>query len=325
MLPSLRPLTPALDTLLDRAIVPGYSRIGYLLRRSWWPDDAVPRALEGHTVAVTGANSGLGLATVIGAARLGASVRMLCRDTGRGETARAQVLRACPGATVTVDECDLSDLKSVRAAASRLRDELPGLRALVHNAGVLPPERTETADGHETTVATHVLGPHLLTAELRPLLAAVDEARVVFVSSGGMYTQRLRIDDPEFRAGEFDGTAAYARTKRMQVVLAALWAQRMADQGIAVHSMHPGWARTPGITDSLPRFSRVLSPILRTADEGADTAVWLLAAPEVGRTSGQFWHDRRPRPTSYLPFTRHTDDDARRLWDYCSVATGASA
>ncbi len=317
----LRSLTPLLDTALDRAIVPGYSRIGFRLRRGWWAEDPRPDALAGHTVAITGANSGLGRAAAVGAARLGAAVRMLCRDEQRGEAARAEILAAVPAADVRVDRCDLSDLASVRAAADRLRAELPALRGLVHNAGVLPAERTETGDGHELTVATHVLGPHLLTEQLRPLLAAATDARVAFVSSGGMYAQRLRIDDPEFHEGEFDGTAAYARTKRMQVVLAQLWAKRLVDDGVAVHAMHPGWAATPGVTDSLPRFATLTAPILRSAEQGADTVVWLLAAEAAGRSTGLFWHDRRPRPTSYLPFTRSSDADAERLWDYCSVAT----
>ncbi|SHH27839.1 NAD(P)-dependent dehydrogenase, short-chain alcohol dehydrogenase family [Jatrophihabitans endophyticus] len=316
---ALRPLLPVVDTLLDRAVVPGYSKLGYALRRSWWDADLPADALLGHCVVVTGANSGLGRATAAGAARLGATVRMLCRDLGRGQRAREEILADCPDATVVVDECDLSSLKSVRAAAARLRDELPSLRGLVHNAGVMPPERTETDDGHELTVATHVLGPHLLTAELQPLLAADSDARVVFVSSGGMYTSRLRTDDPEFHEGTYGGAAAYARTKRMQVVLAQLWAQRLP--GVGVHAMHPGWAGTPGITDSLPRFARLVGPILRSAEQGADTAVWLLGAPAAGRTSGLFWHDRRPRPTSYLPFTRSTPQEAERLWDYCAVAT----
>ncbi len=314
-------VTDAVDTLLDRAIVPGYSRIGYALRRTWWPADLVPGALDGRVVAVTGANSGLGKATALGAAALGATVRMLCRDTARGAAARTDILREIPTAQLVVDECDLSNQKSVRACAAALRAEVPGLHALVHNAGVLPPERTENDDGHELTVATHVLGPHLLTGQLRPLLAADVDARVVFVSSGGMYAQRLRIDDPEFLAGDYDGTAAYARTKRMQVVLAQLWAAQLADQHVAVHAMHPGWARTPGITDSLPRFAKVVAPILRTPAQGADTAVWLLAADAPGRTTGLFWHDRRARPTDYLPFTRHGAADAARLWDYCAVNT----
>jgi dehydrogenase/reductase SDR family protein 12 len=75
------------------------------------------------------------------------------------------------------------------------------------------------------------------------------------------------------------------------------------------------------VTDSLPRFAKLAGPILRTAEQGADTVVWLLAAAEPGDTSGLFWHDRRPRPTSYVPFTRHTREEAATLWDYCEVAT----
>jgi dehydrogenase/reductase SDR family protein 12 len=317
-------LSRLIDTLLDRTIVPGYSRLGYMVRRSWWPADLPAGALEGRTVAITGANSGLGQATAVGAARLGATVRMLCRDSRRGEAARAEVVATCPNADVVVDQCDLSNLKSVRAAAAHLRNELPGLHALVHNAGVLPPKRTETPEGHELTVATHVLGPHLLTSELRPALAAQGDARVVFVSSGGMYAQRLRSDDPEFYEGEYDGSTAYARTKRMQVVLAQLWGQRLADQQIAVHAMHPGWADTPGITDSLPHFAKLDGPILRTPDQGADTIVWLLAADEAGASTGLFWHDRRPRPTSYLPFTRPRAAEVAAFWDYCRAATGVA-
>lgn len=314
-------LTRLLDTLLDRAVVPGYSKIGFAVRSTWWPDDAHSDALAGRTVAITGANSGLGQATVLGAARLGATVLMLCRNVGRAEAARADVLAALPDADIRLEKCDLSDLTSVRAAAGRIRNDHPSLHALVHNAGILPPERSESVDGHELTVATHVLGPHLLTTELRPVLAADPDPRVIFVSSGGMYAQKLRMDDPEFHEGEFDGTTAYARTKRMQVVLAELWAEQLLGH-VSVHSMHPGWADTPGVLDSLPRFAKVAAPILRSADQGADTVVWLLAAEGPGRSTGLFWHDRRPRPTSYLPFTRASEADAQRLWEYCSVTTG---
>ena len=320
-------LAGVLDTALDRTIVAGYSRIGYRVRRQWWTDDLPAGSLAGRVVAVTGANSGLGTEIALGAARLGATVRMLCRDPERGERARAELRRRCPDATAEVDVCDLADLASVRRCAARLRAEVPALHALVHNAGVLPPERTESVDGHELALATHVLGPHLLTAELRSLLETDADARVVFVSSGGMYAHRLRVDDPEFRRGDYGGTAAYARTKRMQVVLAELWARRLAGAGgpkVTVHAMHPGWARTPGITDSLPRFAKLVRPILRTGQEGADTAVWLLDAEQASRSTGLFWHDRRPRPTSYLPFTRNTAGEAEALWDYCDYWTAAT-
>lgn len=311
-----------LDSLLDVTVVPGFSRIGWSARRHWWPADPPAGALAGRVVAVTGANSGLGKATAVGVARLGGRVRMLCRDEGRGAAARSEVLAAVPGADVTVDRCDLSDLESVRATADALAEQVPAVHALVHNAGVLPPQRALSADGHELTFATHVLGPHLLTALLRPLLRADGDARVVWVSSGGMYTQRLRVDDPEFAHGEYSGTRAYARTKRMQVVLARRWGAELAGDGVTVHSMHPGWADTPGVQDSLPLFGRVTGPILRTAEQGADTVVWLVAAAQATATTGEFWHDRRPRPVAYLPGTRTTPGQAEQLWRLCVAATG---
>jgi len=321
-------LTSAADWMLDRAVVPGYSRIGYAVRRAWWPSDPPPGALQGRAVAVTGANSGLGKAAVLGLARLGAEVHMLCRSTERGEEAREEVLHDAPGAELRVHRCDVSDLAHLPAFAEQLTSEVPRLHGLVHNAGVLPPERTEISPEqtidvrHELTLATHVLGPHILIDALRPALAADGDARVVFVSSGGMYTQPLRVDDLEYLHGEYSGTAAYARTKRMQVVLAQRWAQELASESTVVHSMHPGWAATPGVQTSLPGFHRLTGPILRTADQGADTIVWLVAADRPGSSSGLFWHDRRPRTTDYLPTTHADGEQVDRLWSFCRSATG---
>jgi dehydrogenase/reductase SDR family member 12 len=319
------PLTDALDVLLDRTVLPGYSRLGYVARRTWWPADPAPGALAGMVVAVTGANSGLGKATVLGLARLGAEVRMLCRNEDRGASARDKLLAELPTARLHVDRCDVSDLSALEGFAQRLMNDVPALHGLVHNAGVLPPRRTVTADGHELTLATHVLGPHALTDLLRPALRADGAARVVWVSSGGMYTQRLRIDDPEYVAGEFSGSKAYARTKRMQVALAERWAVELSAEGITVHSMHPGWADTPGVDSSLPGFRKVTGPILRTPAEGADTIVWLMAAPEPGATSGLFWHDRHPRTTAYIRSTRPSEAEVTALWRFCVGATGRPA
>lgn len=302
-----------LDTLLDRTVALGYSRLGYALRRrTWAADDPAPDALRGRVALVTGASSGLGEATAIGLARLGAEVVLVVRDLERGDAALARVRAAVPEAKVRTARCDVSSFASVREFAVRESR----VDVLVHNAGVLPPERTESVDGHEITFATHVLGPLLLTELLRP---ALRDARVIFVSSGGMYTQRLAVDDPEFRDGRYRGATAYARTKRMQVELTPLLAERWRADGIAVHSTHPGWADTPGLADSLPAFRRLLAPALRTAAEGADTAVWL-AATRPGVAPGRFWHDRRDRPTHVLPGTRPAPGEAERLLRYCLAA-----
>ncbi|MCP2096462.1 NAD(P)-dependent dehydrogenase, short-chain alcohol dehydrogenase family [Actinosynnema pretiosum] len=292
------------DTALDRSLL-GYTRVGCAVRRAWWPADAPAGALAGKVVVVTGAKAGLGFAAALGLARLGASLRLVVR--GDGGRARELVRRAVPGADVTVDRCDVSLLAEVRDLAAGLGR----VDVLVHNAGVMPPVRTETAEGNEVMLATHVLGPHLLTSLLRDRLPV--GARVIWVASGGMYAQPLVVDDLQYGRGEYRPTTGYARTKRMQVVLARLWSQRL--DGVAVHSTHPGWANTGGVATSLPRFHAVTRPLLRSPERGADTIVWLAAAKEPGWSTGLLWHDREVRPLHYLRSTYERSQRPGSLWD----------
>ncbi len=320
-------LTSLLDTALDRTVVAGYTNIGYAVRRRWW-DDGDLKSLAGKTVLVTGATSGLGLAAAEGFARLGADVILAARDAERGERARARVAEQSAGGQARLELCDLARLTSVRELAARVAGGGGGgarLDVLVHNAGVMPRERTLTEDGLELTFAVNVAAPFLLTHELTATLAAAAPSRIITVSSGGMYAQRLDVDDLQNARGTFSGTTAYARTKRAEVVLTEMWAQRLAPQGIVVHSMHPGWADTPGISDSLPGFYKVTRRFLRSPDQGADTIVWLGAADEPARSTGGFWHDRRRRPTSLLPWTRERPGDREVLWRECERLTGVTS
>jgi dehydrogenase/reductase SDR family member 12 len=329
-----------IDTILDRSVIAGYTNVGYRIRsrtiwragvwRSgvWRADSAgcssvsgsLPR-MDSKVVLVTGASSGIGLAACEGLAHLGAGVRMLVRDRERGERARAQTIERTGNEDVRVLVGDLSDLRSVRELAERFiaGSQEGRLDVLVNNAGALPRERTLAPDGVELTFATNVLGPFLLTKLLTGLLCDSDSApaRIVDVSSGGMYTRRLHGEDLQMADERYDGPTAYARSKRAQVVLSGLWAERLRGRGVTVNAMHPGWVDTPGLRSSLPRFYACTKRLLRTPDEGADTIVWLAAAPEVASDSGCFWHDRRKRPTYPLPLTRETATERERLWAEC--------
>jgi dehydrogenase/reductase SDR family protein 12 len=291
------------------------------MRRGTW-SPAELRPMGGKVVLVTGATSGLGLAAAEGFARLGASVRLLVRSEERGERARAEIIGQSGNSDVGVSLCDLSDLDAVRRFAERFSAQTPRLDVLVNNAGALAGERTLSVDGIELTFATNVLGPFLLTNLLVPLLEKSKPARIVNVSSGGMYTQRIHLDDLQMAHEDFDGPTAYARSKRAQVILTELWAERLRGTGVVVHAMHPGWADTPGLKSSLPRFYGLTKRLLRTPEEGADTIVWLGAAPEPARSSGGFWHDRRARPTHRVPWTRQTPQDRERLWAECERLSG---
>ncbi|MBP2369411.1 SDR family NAD(P)-dependent oxidoreductase [Pseudonocardia parietis] len=314
----------ALDTVLDRTLVPGYSKLGYLLRRRGWTGDRAdpPRgALAGRTALVTGAGSGLGEAAATGLARLGATVHLLVRSMDKGRAAQDRIADAVPGLSrerLPIQICDVGELAQVRAFATRFATETDALDVLVHNAGLMPEQRSETSEGNELALAVHVLGPLLLTRLLADTLATGAErsgtdSRVIIVSSGGMYAQPLHDDDLQFTRRDYGGTAAYARTKRMQVVATGLLADELAPRGVTVHALHPGWAATPGVTGSLPLFDRIVGPVLRTPAQGADTAVWLAAAPSSAIGTGRFWHDRTPRPTHYLSRTRETAGQRERF------------
>lgn len=297
---------PMLDRFLDKSLL-GYTSLGY----RWRPHPPIDRDLTGRTAVVTGATSGLGKHVATELARLGASVVLVGRNPEKTQRTARAIIEQTGNSSVRVEVADLSLMTEVRQLASRLDGPID---ILVNNAGVLLPSRTETPEGIETTFATNLLGHFLLTNLLVPKLAQSGSARVINVSSGGMYTRRIAVDDLQNATGTYDGAKAYARTKRGQVILTELWAKALARLGIVVHAMHPGWADTPGVSTSLPRFYKATKPLLRTPAEGADTIVWLCASEEAVESTGLFWHDRAPRRTHRFATTRETEEERNTLW-----------
>jgi dehydrogenase/reductase SDR family member 12 len=320
-LPARSKLGDALDRALDWTVAPGYSKVGFELRKR-----IVPRgdlALAGKTAIVTGATSGIGEAACVGMARGGAEVHLVVRDLEKGEGARARIAAEAgvDADSLKLHRCDLSNLGSVRSFATAFLRANPRLDVLVNNAGVMAPRRTETDEGFELTFATNVLGPFLLTAKLVPALGRAAPARVINVSSGGMYTAKLDVEDPQLEQQEYSGNRFYAHTKRAEVVLGDEWARKLAPD-VAVFSMHPGWVATPGLADSLPAFDKVMKPLLRDAAGGADTIVWLAGSPSLQGQTGGFWHDRRRRPEHRLSRTEETPAERERFFAECERLAG---
>ena len=299
--------------LLDRSIVFSFDRTGFRRHRARFDPTDLEVDLAGRVCLVTGANAGLGRVVACELARRGGEVWLLVRNRTRGEEAAELIRRETGTRALHVATVDVSSLASVRAfveAFPRGRVDV-----LVNNAGVLPSAYGQTQDGLELTLATNLVGPFLLTTLLVPKLARSDDARVVTVSSGGMYTQKLAVSDLASDPGAaFDGTVAYARTKRAQVVLTELWAERYRGEPITWSSMHPGWADTPGVRTSLPRFWSLTRCILRTPDEGADTVVWLAACRRLKGESGRFWFDREAVRTHLMASTVEDPGERAALW-----------
>lgn len=313
-------LTRVLDEAMDWTILPGYTSVGYRVRKRLGSWEAIE--LGGRSVMITGASSGIGEAACVELARAGATVQMVVRSRERGEQARGRIAAAAGSTAVELHVCDVSSLASVREFASGFLASGGPLDVLVNNAGILPSRRAHTEEGLELTFATNVLGPFLLTSMLLPALRRAAPSRVINVSSGGMYTARIDVENLQLEHRDFDGARFYAHTKRAEVILSEEWGRLLAADGITVHSTHPGWVATAGIKSSLPRFNRLLGPLLRDPGAGADTIVWLAGSPQAARSTGEFWHDRRRRPKHRVPWTRESPEERTRLFEECERLCG---
>ncbi len=301
---------------MSKLTVASFTNVGYRFHSRLF--NPIESDLSDQTAVVTGATGGIGLETARGLADLGCRVIVVGRDEEKLSDAENTV-----GGDVLAMRADLSLMSEVRELGRALLDTEPRIDILVNNVGVLFPERRVTREGIEATLAVNLLGHFLITNLLLPRMIEHGSGRVVNVSSGGMYSEKIHPHDLHFDLGHYRGTAAYARTKRAQVILTEMWAERMKETGVVVHAMHPGWARTQGVADSLPTFNRVMSPFLRTPAQGADTVVWLAADPQPLLSTGKFWFDRRLAPTHLTDATRETAEDRSQLWDNLFRLTGA--
>ena len=310
------------SSLLDTAVVPGFSRIGFLVRSriNHW-DQVSSYDLTGKVVVVTGPTSGLGKECVRILAPTGAQLILVARNKEKCEDVISSIRNICTGPEPVCVVAEMGDLASVGKAAREIATRFPQIFAVVHNAGALLNSREVSPQGIEQTVASHVLGPHLLTTVLLPNLVAT-QGRVVTVSSGGMYSAELpNIDGKrtmEMRVESYNGSKQYAIAKRAQVTLNEIWATK--ERAIHFDSMHPGWADTPGVQESIPAFRRITKPILRSPEQGADTIAWLAAVQPIPAASGSFWSDREVRSIHKIPTTRRSDSAQARtnLWNWCN-------
>ncbi len=317
-------LRKLVDEFLEITIAGSFTSTGFRVRQwlfDWQPPPS--GALVGRTALVTGPTSGIGQHTATELAGLGARVILVGRNEDKLTAVHDELQAAHGEDRFPIVVADTSSLDSVQKAVDRILETESRLDVLVDNAGAMFHQRELSPDGIEQTLATLVVGPFALTSGLLPLLRETDGARVIGVTSGGMYALPLDLDDLQLTAGPYDGARAYARAKRAQVTLMREWARRSSGSGITFNVMHPGWADTPGLEQMLPGFYRAMRPMLRDLDEAADTIVWLAADPAAAVWNGRLFLDRRPRPFDRIPSTRVSAADRSRLWDMIVGLTGA--
>jgi dehydrogenase/reductase SDR family protein 12 len=304
---------------------PSFTRLGYVARGL--PMRPVRGDFSGQTWLVTGATGGLGRAAALEGARKGA--RVLAVGRNREELGRLVTAAGGGAGSMIAIPCDLSSMAQVSALSEA--QQLAGVRVdvLINNVGVLQRSFSTTAEGFETSYATNLLGHFILTERLHDTGHLARGAAIINVVSGGLYNAPLNTTMLDFPNATFNGFAAYGSHKRAQLALADHWRGEFGELGVRTYAVHPGWADTAGVKTSLPKFRRVLAPILRSPRQGVDTVIWL-AANRPTEAIDQVWFDRKPRSAHAYPHTRKalasiSDLLARLERDRESVSTGARA
>ncbi|MBA2512477.1 MAG: SDR family oxidoreductase [Rubrobacteraceae bacterium] len=269
--------------------------------------------MGGKVALVTGGTSGIGKATAMALAAMGADVVVVGRDPERGEKAAAEI-RAQTGSRVDLALADLSSQAEVRALAEEFRRRYDRLDVLVNNAGLVQSTRTETPDGLETTFAINHLAPFLLTNLLQDLLEKSAPSRVITVSSEAERWGNIDFDDLQSKK-KYRGFPVYGMTKLANIMFTYELAERLKGTGVTATCMHPGAVNTRfGTNNSGPMtiLFRAFKPFMRTPDQGADTVIWLSSSPDVEGVSGRYYSDRKPIEPKKIA----NDPPARRrLWE----------
>ncbi len=279
-------------------------------------------SMAGKTVLITGGTGGIGKATAIGLAAMGARVGITGRDLDRTKAAAADIARQTGNQAVDAFGADLSSQAEVRRLAAEVLATYPRLDVLVNNVGGSWAHRHVTADGLEHTFALNHLAPFLLTHLLLDRLKASAPARVVNLSSGAQALGRMNFDDLQGER-DYSGQRAYSQSKLANVMFTYELARRLEGSGVTTTVLHPGVVRTNFGAEDQSGFFRVMLPIMRpflkSPEQGARTSIYLAASPEVKDVSGQYFANLKPRRTNKISYDL---DATRRLWQISAKLVG---
>ena len=279
--------------------------------------------MQGKICMVTGANSGIGKATAMGLASMGATVVMVCRDRTKGEEAQREIIHHSGNESVDLLLADLSSQQAIRRLAHEFQQRYSRLHVLVNNVGSIFPERQMSVDGVEMTFAVNHLASFLLTNLLLETLKASAPARIVNVASASQ-SRSIHLDDLQSEK-KYRPMRAYGQAKLATVLFTYALARRLAGTGVTVNCLHPGAVATGNIDRGIPPYAKPLTGIIKrfliTPEQGAQTSLYLATSPEVEGVTGKYFiqcHEKSSVPISYDPSLQ------QQVWEVSAELTGLS-
>jgi NAD(P)-dependent dehydrogenase (short-subunit alcohol dehydrogenase family) len=275
--------------------------------------------MEGKVALITGGTSGIGKAAATALAAMGAEVVVTGRNRERAEKAVAEIRRDSGGPKVSLMLADLAVQTEVRKLAEGFRERHDRLDVLVNNAGLIQSRRTETPDGIELTLAVNHLAPFLLTNLLLEVLERSAPSRIITVSSEARRSARIDFDDLQSRR-RYRAFPVYGMTKLANILFTYELAERLKGTGVVANCVHPGGVNTNFGGNNMSigiLLFRAFKPFMRTPEQGADTIIYLAAAPEAGAMSGKYLADRK----EISPAQPRDEALQKRLWEVSAELT----
>ncbi len=278
--------------------------------------------MQGKICMITGANSGIGKATALGLAQMGATVVLVSRDRARGEEAQKEIKAKSGNDAIDLLLADLSSQQSIRQLVEDFKQRYTRLHVLINNAGVFALTWRETVDGLEMSFAVNVLAPFLLTNLLLDVIKASAPARIVNVSSNQQEANHLKLDDLQLEKS-YRPMRAYAQSKLAVVLFTYELARRLEGTGVTANCLHPGFVATNIAQRDLVLPARLATKLIfrfgTSPEKGAKTSLYLATSPDVEGVTGKYFEKSVPRRSAPLSYDESLQ---QQLWKACAQLTG---
>ncbi|XP_071795688.1 retinol dehydrogenase 12-like [Asterias amurensis] len=287
--------------------------------------------LDGKTIIITGANTGIGKETARDFAKRGARVILACRDLAKAEAAVTEICKETGSNNLVVRKLDLASLASIRAFAEKIKAEETRLDILVNNAGIMMCPEWKTEDGFEMQLGVNHLGHFLLTNLLLDLIKSSSPSRIVNVASLAHIWGKMHWDDLMMRSG-YDALLSYGQSKLANILFSKELSKRLAGSGVSVYSLHPGSVRTEltryfnqGLKFPLSYIFSIITSapirmlVFKSAVQGAQTSIYCSVTEELKDVTGMYYSDCAEVKPNRLA---QDEESGRRLWEVSAELVG---